>query len=78
TAAENLMVGESPLDSLLERLGIIWYGATDAANVIVTSAAYGLLASGDCSGTSVIRNTLRENSLGNVDITAATGITYVP
>ena len=79
TAAQNLAVGETPLDELFARLGVFWDGTSrTTANTILTSLAYGLLASGDCSGTSVIRNTILENALGNVDLTAATGITYVP
>lgn len=79
TNAQNLSVGETRLDELFERLGFFWYIVpNEAANEIVTSVGYGLLASGDCSGTSVIRNTILENGLGNVDLTAATGITYLP
>jgi hypothetical protein len=79
TATQNLSVGETSLDELFERLGFLWsVTPAAAANVIVTSVGYGLLASGDCSGTSVIRNTILQNGLGNVDLSAATGITYVP
>ena len=79
TAAQNLAVGETPLDELFARLGVFWDGTSrTTANTILTSLAYGLLASGDCTGTSVIRNTILENAPGNVDLTAATGITYVP
>ena len=62
-AATNLLVGGT---------------ATGAGNTIVTSAGYGLLAVGPCNRTRVIRNLIAGNTLGNVDLASATGITYVP
>ena len=53
-------------------------GPAATANTIVTSAGYGLLAVGPCSRTRVIRNLISGNSLGDVDIASATGITYLP
>jgi parallel beta-helix repeat protein len=78
-AARGLSVGEIPLDEIVERVGLIWYPASgNLSNTIVTSAGYGLLAVGDCNRTRVIRNLIGENTLGNVDLSSATGITYVP
>jgi parallel beta-helix repeat protein len=53
-------------------------GPAATANTIVTSVGYGLYAVGPCSRTRVIRNLIAGNSLGDVDIASATGITYVP
>ena len=79
TAAGNLSIGELPLNEFFERFSFLGYVAPQASgNVIVTSVGYGLLASGACTGTSVIRNTILQNGLGNVDLTTASGITYVP
>jgi hypothetical protein len=47
-------------------------------NTIVTSAGYGLMAVGPCNRTRVIRNLIAGNALGNVDVSSATGITYLP
>jgi len=63
TAATDLLVGGT---------------RENAGNKIVTSAAFGLYATGNCARTRVIRNRIAENSLGNVNLSAATGITYVP
>jgi hypothetical protein len=52
--------------------------AAGAANTIVTSVGYGLLAAGPCNRTRVIRNLIAQNALGNVNLASATGITYVP
>ena len=52
--------------------------ATGVGNTIVTSAGYGLLAVGACNRTRVIRNLIAGNTLGDVDLASATGITYVP
>ena len=52
--------------------------AAGAANTIVTSVGYGLLAAGPCNRTRVIRNLIAQNALGNVNLVSATGITYVP
>lgn len=52
--------------------------ATGAGNTIVTSVGYGLLAVGPCNRTRVIRNLIAGNTLGDVDLASATGITYVP
>jgi len=51
---------------------------TGVANTIVTSGGYGLLAVGPCSRTRVVRNLIGQNALGNVNISSATGITYLP
>jgi parallel beta-helix repeat protein len=53
-------------------------GSAGTANTIVTSAGYGLYAVGPCSRTRVIRNLIAGNTLGDVDLSSATGITYVP
>jgi hypothetical protein len=53
-------------------------GPAGTANTIVTSGGYGLYAAGPCSRTRVIRNLIAGNSLGDVDIASATGITYLP
>ena len=67
--------------------GILLNAATDllvggtaagAGNTIVTSTGYGLLAVGSCSRTRVIRNRISGNTLGDVNLSSATGITYVP
>ena len=67
--------------------GILLNAATDllvggttagASNTIVTSGGYGLLAVGPCSRTRVIRNRISGNTLGDVNLSSATGITYVP
>jgi parallel beta-helix repeat protein len=52
--------------------------ASGDGNAIVTSVGYGLVAMGSCPRTRVIRNTIAENKAGNVDLSASTGITYVP
>ena len=62
-AATGLSVG-GPLDS--------------QSNTVVTSGLYGLQAVGTCSGTKVVRNLFRSNSSGNVEISGATGIVYIP
>ena len=62
-AATNLLVG-GVLDGV--------------ANTIVTSTGYGLTAIGACGGTRVIRNVIRNNLQGNVDLSRSTGIIYVP
>jgi hypothetical protein len=62
-AATNLLVG-GVLDGV--------------ANTIVTSTGYGLSAIGACGGTRVIRNVIRNNVQGNVDLSQSTGIIYVP
>jgi len=62
-AATNLLVG-----GLLDGV----------ANTIVTSTGYGLTAIGACGGTRVIRNVIRNNLQGNVDLSRSTGIIYVP
>jgi parallel beta-helix repeat protein len=51
---------------------------TGVGNTIVTSADYGLLAVGACNRTRVIRNLIAGNTLGDVDLASATGITYLP
>ncbi|MFM8494065.1 MAG: beta strand repeat-containing protein, partial [Planctomycetia bacterium] len=53
-------------------------GVVGAGNTIVANTGYGLFASGNCFRTRVVRNTIVDNTLGNVDISSATGITYVP
>ncbi|MBM4020800.1 MAG: right-handed parallel beta-helix repeat-containing protein [Planctomycetes bacterium] len=67
--------------------GIVLNAATDllvggtaagAGNAIVTSAGYGLLAVGGCSRTRVIRNRIARNTLGDVDLSSSSGITYAP
>ena len=79
TAAQNLSVGETAFDRFFARLSFLGsFTSGAAANEIVTSVGYGLLASGACSGTSVIRNTILENGQGNVNLSAATGLIYVP
>jgi len=62
-AATNLLVGGT-LDGV--------------ANTIVTSTGNGLLATGACGGTRVIRNVIADNTGGDVNVAAATGIIYVP
>jgi len=57
--------------------------ATGGNNLIRTcliagNLGHGIVIGGDCTGTRVIGNTTRENGIGNVDLAAATGITYVP
>ena len=52
--------------------------AAGAANTIVTSVGYGLLAAGPCNRTRVIRNLIAGNTLGDVNLASAMGITYVP
>jgi len=47
-------------------------------NTIVMSTGYGIYALGTCSKTKVVRNTLRENAAGAVNLSLSTGITYVP
>ena len=51
---------------------------TGAGNTIVTSVGYGLYAAGNCSRTRVIRNLIAGNTQGDVNLSASTGITYVP
>lgn len=53
-------------------------GAEGAGNTIVDNVGYGLFATGNCARTRVVRNTITGNTLGHVDISSATGITYVP
>jgi hypothetical protein len=47
-------------------------------NRIVANIGYGLYAAGACNGSVVQGNTILANSQGNVNITRARGITYVP
>jgi parallel beta-helix repeat protein len=81
----TMIAANSIIDSGVN--GLLLNAATDllvggslagAGNGIVTSAGYGLLAVGDCSRTRVIRNRIAQNALGDVDLSSATGITYVP
>jgi parallel beta-helix repeat protein len=53
-------------------------GADGSGNTIVNNTGYGLFATGNCARTRVVRNTVTGNTLGQVDISSATGITYVP
>ena len=52
--------------------------ATGVGNTIIADGDYGLLAVGACNRTRVIRNLIAGNTLGDVDLASATGITYVP
>jgi len=62
-AATNLLVG----------------GTGDGvANTIETNVGYGLLAVGSCTRTQVIRNLIAFNTEGDVNLSASTGITFVP
>jgi len=53
-------------------------GRSVLANTIVTNAQYGVYAVGNCTGTAVVKNVVKANKPGNVNITSATGITYIP
>ncbi len=76
----NTITSSGTSGLLLQGVTNLLVGGTldGVANTIVTSANYGLLASGDCAGTRVIRNVIRDNTEGNVDLSASTGIVYVP
>jgi hypothetical protein len=52
--------------------------ASGQGNRIVTNSGYGVYAVGACNGSVVQGNTIVANSQGNVDITHARGITYIP
>lgn len=47
-------------------------------NEIVGNLGYGLFASGLCTGTVVKSNSITSNAKGNVDVTKARGIVYIP
>ncbi len=80
TVVANTILGSGSNGISLNAVSLlqIGLGASEEANEIITSAGYGLYATGDCLGTNVIRNRILANALGNVDISSATGITYVP
>ena len=80
TIVANVIGGSAANGLLLNAATDLLVGGagTGVANTIVTSGGYGLLAVGPCSRTRVIRNLIAGNSLGDVNIASATGITYLP
>jgi len=80
TIVANSIVDSGSSGLLLNAATDLLVGGTAAGvgNTIVTSAGYGLLAVGACNRTRVIRNLIAGNTLGDVDLASATGITYVP
>jgi trimeric autotransporter adhesin len=80
TLAANAISGSAANGLLLNAATDLLVGGTldGVANTIVTSTGYGLVAVGGCNRTRVIRNLIAANSLGDVDLASATGITYVP
>jgi len=80
TVVANTILGSGGSGIFLNAVRLLQIGrsTSEEANDVFTSEGYGLYATGDCPGTSVIRNRIFANELGNVDISSATGITYVP
>ena len=66
------------LTILNSRRSTIGGSATGAGNQIVSNSGYGLVASGVCTGTVVQANTIAANGRGNVNLTTASGVRYVP
>lgn len=52
--------------------------AAGDGNNILTNQGFGVYASGLCNGTLVQANTIAANSQGNVNLTNAKGVTYIP
>jgi hypothetical protein len=78
--AANTILGSGSNGLLLNAATDLLVGGalTGTGNTIVTSGGYGLLAVGPCSRTRVIRNLIAGNTQGDVNLSASTGITYVP
>jgi parallel beta-helix repeat protein len=78
--AANEIIGSGSNGMLLNAATNLLVGGTGTgvANTIVTSVGYGLLAVGTCTRTQVIRNLIGFNTEGDVNLSASTGITYVP
>jgi hypothetical protein len=80
TMAGNVVQGNGKSGLFLNAAANLTVGGSRSvlANTIVTNAQYGVYAVGKCTGTAVVRNVVRANKPGNVNITSATGITYIP
>jgi hypothetical protein len=81
TEAEGNLIGSNTGNgvTLASARGVMIGGSsTGAGNRIVNNQGFGVYASGLSTGSVVEKNVIAANIAGNVNLTKASGITYIP